>query len=83
MIRIRYFASLREAMGCAEAALDLPPSVKTGRDLVRLIAGQFPHAAQQLNSPALKIAVDQEVVSFDAPIANAKEIALFPPMTGG
>jgi len=83
MVRIRYFAALREAIGRAEAVLDLPPSIKTGRDLVRLLASQFPHAAAHLNAPSLRIALDQEIASFDVPLGGAKEIALLPPMTGG
>ncbi len=50
MIRVRYFASLREVMGRGEASFDLPPMVKTGRDLVNLLAAQFPHAEDALNA---------------------------------
>ncbi len=83
MIRVRYFASLREVMGRGEASFDLPPMVKTGRDLVSLLAAQFPHAEDALNAQSLKIAIDHEMASFDAPLAGAKEVALLPPMTGG
>lgn len=83
MIRVRYFASLREALGRAEVTLDLPQSVKTGRDLVNLLASQFPRAAAHLSAPTLRIALDQEIASFDAPLAGVKEIAFLPPMTGG
>ena len=82
-VRIRYFASLREAVGRAEVTLDLPATVKTGRDLLRLITGQFPAATEHFNAAGLRIALDYEVASFDAPLAGVKEIALFPPMTGG
>jgi molybdopterin synthase sulfur carrier subunit len=83
MIRVRYFGALREAMGRGEAALDLPSSVKTGRDLVNMLAAQFPHAAAQLNSPALRIALDHTITPLDATLAGAHEVALMPPMTGG
>jgi sulfur-carrier protein len=83
MIRVRYFASLRETMGRGEASFDLPLTIKTGRDLVHFLASQFPRAAEALTAPSLKIAIDQEIASFDAPLAGAKEVALLPPMTGG
>jgi molybdopterin synthase sulfur carrier subunit len=82
-VRIRYFASLREAVGRAEVTLDLPATVKTGRDLLRVISGQFPRAAEHFSAPGLKIALDHELATFDAPLAGVKEIALFPPVTGG
>jgi molybdopterin synthase sulfur carrier subunit len=83
MVRIRYFASLREAVGRAEVTLDLPATVKTGRDLLRLIAGQFPQAAERFNAAGIKIALDHEMATFDTPLTGVREIALFPPMTGG
>lgn len=82
-VRIRYFASLREAVGRAEVTLDLPATVKTGRDLLRLITGQFPGAAEHFNAPGLRIALDHELATFDTPLTGVKEIALFPPVTGG
>jgi molybdopterin synthase sulfur carrier subunit len=83
MIRIRYFAALREAAGCGEEELALPAFVLTGHELVRWLARERPELAPALASPSLRIALDREVSSFAAPLKGVREIALFPPMTGG
>ena len=83
MVRLLYFAWLREQVGVESEELDLPHSVATGRDLIAYLSDRHPHAAEALGRTNIKIALDQTVVAMEASVANAKEIALFPPMTGG
>ncbi len=83
-VTLVYFASVRELVGLDRETVDLPDSVKTGADLIahlRSLGTQYEAAlADEL---AIRIAVDMELVGFDDAIADAREIALFPPMTGG
>jgi molybdopterin synthase sulfur carrier subunit len=83
MARLLYFANLRERAGRAEETLHLPPHVKTGRHLLRWLSEEKPDLADILANGKIRIALDQELAPLDAAIGDAKEIALFPPMTGG
>ncbi len=83
-MKILYFAWLRERVGKAEEDVELPASVKTVADLLRFLTGrgeEYAHAFE--NAKVIRAAIDKVHVKPDAPIANAREIALFPPMTGG
>lgn len=79
-MRILYFASVREAMGVGEETIDLPADVATARDLADLLELRSPVFADRAR---LRVAVDQEMASFDADIRDATEVAFFPPVTGG
>ncbi len=84
MIRIVYFAWVRERVGKTEEAIALPPEIVTVADLVRHLAArgeEYAHAFAEAG--AIRAAIDQELVPPDAMIAGAREIAFFPPMTGG
>lgn len=83
-IRLVYFAWVRERIGLAEERLTLPEAVKTAGDLVGWLAGRGDNYAYALESAAtIRVAADQEHVDHDESIVGAREIALFPPMTGG
>lgn len=83
-MRMVYFAWVRERIGTAEEEVSPPSSVTTIADLVDWLAGQSePHAAAFAERDRLRAARDQDFVSLDTPIADAKEIAIFPPVTGG
>ena len=83
-MRILYFAWLREKIGTSHEELALPAQAQTVRDLMAWLAQQSPrHAAAFENSACVRCAIDQDFVSADAAIANAREIAFFPPVTGG
>jgi molybdopterin synthase sulfur carrier subunit len=83
-VDILYFAWVREAVGTGAERLDLPASVATLRDLVAWLATRSEGHATAMAEPArLRAAIDQQFVKLDAPIAGAREIALFPPVTGG
>jgi len=84
MTKLVYFAWVRERIGKGEEEIALPDSVRTGADLIahlRTLGEEYAHALEHGN--VIRIALDREHVEHDEPIAGAREIALFPPMTGG
>ncbi|MCR6498728.1 molybdopterin converting factor subunit 1 [Shinella sp. CPCC 101442] len=84
MTKLVYFAWVRERIGKGEEDIDLPATVKTGADLLRhlkSLGDEYAHALEHEN--VIRIAINQEHVEHDEPILGAREIALFPPMTGG
>lgn len=83
-MNIRYFAWVRERVGVEEETIDIPGGVKTVGDLIaHLKALDDNHAAAFEEEDAIRVALDQEHVEADAELGSAKEIAFFPPMTGG
>ena len=79
-----YFAWVREAVGIGEEAVAPPPEVATVADLIGWLAGRSEgHARAFADRERLRAAVDQAFVGLDSPIAGAREVALFPPVTGG
>ncbi|MGK6321547.1 molybdopterin converting factor subunit 1 [Sphingomonas sp. DT-51] len=83
-MRLLYFAWVRERIGVGEEEVTPPPTVRTVAELVAwLAAGSERHAAAFAAPERLRAAVDQAFVTLDAPIAGAREVALFPPVTGG
>jgi sulfur-carrier protein len=84
MATILYFAWVRDAVGVGEEAVGIPDDVVTVGALAALLATRSEgHARAFADQSRLRAAVDLAMVSFDAPIAGAKEIAFFPPVTGG
>jgi molybdopterin synthase sulfur carrier subunit len=83
-VKILYFAWLREKVGAAEEERDLPEALRTVADLVDWLKLQSPrHEAAFENARLVRCAVDQEFGTPDTSIAGAREIAFFPPVTGG
>ncbi|MCV0424513.1 MAG: molybdopterin converting factor subunit 1 [Roseibium sp.] len=83
-MNIRYFAWVRERVGVEEEAIDLPGGVKTVADLIsHLKSLDENHAAAFEEEDAIRVALDQVHVENDADLAGAREVAFFPPMTGG
>jgi molybdopterin synthase sulfur carrier subunit len=83
-MKILYFAWLRERIGRSEEEIELPPSVATIADLISHLAGlgeEYAHAFE--NPRIIRAAIDQVHVKPTASLAGAREVALFPPMTGG
>lgn len=79
---VLYFAWVRERVGRPKDKLET--GAETVRDLVNeLREKEERYAAAFADLDALRVAVDQELTDFDAPLKNAREIAFFPPMTGG
>ena len=84
MIRLLYFASVREAVGTGEEQVTPPAEVTTVGALVDWLAARSPaHAAAFRERTRLRAAIDGEFAGFDAPLVGAQEVALFPPVTGG
>jgi sulfur-carrier protein len=84
MTKLLYFAWVREKIGLSEEMIDLPASVATAGDLIGFLAGRGEGYAEALAHPkVIRVAVNQEHVEHDELIGGAREIALFPPMTGG
>ncbi len=84
MVTLSYFAWVRERIGASEERLEPPASVVTVRDLILWLRERGEGYEQALRHPeAIRVAIDQEHVRHDVAIAGAREIALFPPMTGG
>lgn len=83
-VRFVYFAWVRERIGVAEETLDLPDDAKTGADVVAWLKSRGDNYALALdNMHAIRMAVDQEHTETSEPVGTPREIAFFPPMTGG
>ena len=82
-MKLRYFASVRECLGKSEEVLALDPALKTVADLVEYLKQSGEEYAQAFASSSLRIAVDQCHAQLATSIEGVKEIAFFPPMTGG
>jgi molybdopterin synthase sulfur carrier subunit len=83
-MKIKYFAWLRERLNRGEEEVSPPPEVVTVGDLIQWLRSRDEAADLAMQKPSLiKAAVDTQIVPHTATIANAKVIALFPPMTGG
>lgn len=82
MIDILYFAWLRERLGMPHERVQT--SASTVAELVEeLRAMDDDHARAFADMTSLKVALDQELADFNAPLAGVREVAFFPPMTGG
>jgi molybdopterin synthase sulfur carrier subunit len=83
-MKVLYFAWLRERVGTGEEDVTPPAEVATVADLIAWLAGKGEHYAYAFENPkVVRAAIDQEHVKHSAAIAGAKEVAFFPPMTGG
>ncbi|MBZ0122781.1 MAG: molybdopterin converting factor subunit 1 [Roseovarius sp.] len=79
---VLYFAWVRERIGQPRERVET--AAGTVRDLVEELRGREErYAAAFADLAALRVAVDQELADFDAPLAGVREVAFFPPMTGG
>jgi molybdopterin synthase sulfur carrier subunit len=83
-VKALYFAWVRERIGLAEEEIAPPASVTTVAELIAWLKRRGEnYAAAFANERAIRAALDRRHVKSDQPIAAAKEIAFFPPMTGG
>ncbi len=83
-IQLKFFASLREAVGTAHESLTLPAGVATAgevRELLRARGGAWADALA--DSKALRIALNQQMTDASARLSEGCELAFFPPVTGG
>ena len=83
-MKLVYFAWVRERIGVEAEELDLPASVRTTGELVSWLKDRGPGYAHALSEPrAIRVAVDKVHAPGDVPLGAAREVAIFPPMTGG
>ena len=81
-MNVVYFAWVRERIGLPQETVQ--SQAATVKDLVaELSSREDRYAAAFADISALRVALDQELTDFDAPLAGVKEVAFFPPMTGG
>ncbi|HLM39292.1 MAG TPA: molybdopterin converting factor subunit 1 [Microvirga sp.] len=83
-MRLVYFAWVRERVGKTEEEVDLPEGIATVADLVRFLKSrgeEYQYAFE--NESVVRAAIDHVHVKPEAAIGGAREIAFFPPMTGG
>ncbi len=79
---VLYFAWVRERIGLPKETVET--QAKTVTDLVaELKSKEERYEAAFADLSALRVAVDQKLTDFDAPLDGAREVAFFPPMTGG
>ena len=83
-IKIVYFAWVRERIGRAEESLAVPQGIATIADLVGWLKTRGPEYAEAFRrGDVVRAAIDRAHVKADTKIAGAREIAFFPPVTGG
>ncbi len=79
---VLYFAWLRERIGVNREKIETQAA--TVADLIEQLAAMDEgHALAFSDRVSLRVALDQEMAGFDAPLAGVREVAFFPPMTGG
>lgn len=84
VVRIRYFARLREALGCSEEELVVPAGLRTVSDLVAFLRSRGGAWAAELAAgrPVL-VALNEDMADGDRPIGHGDTVAFMPPVTGG
>ncbi|MHB1092990.1 molybdopterin converting factor subunit 1 [Thiobacillus sp.] len=81
-LRVLYFARLRERFGQHEETLDFAGT--TAADLIVQLQSRGGVWAEELaTGRAFRMAINQNIVAFDAPLTENAEVAIFPPVTGG
>lgn len=81
-LQLRYFASLREALGAGES-LQVPAGLSLAQLRDQLIARGGAHALALARGRALRCAINQVMADESARVPDAAEVAFFPPVTGG
>jgi sulfur-carrier protein len=83
-MKLKYFAWVRERIGKSEETIEPPANVKTVDELIAWLAARGETYAHAFDTPrVIRAAIDHAHVKSDAAIKGAREIAFFPPMTGG
>lgn len=82
-IQLRFFASVREALGTSAESLAAPGTVTTVGELRAHLAARGGAWQQALGSESLRMACNQVMCAAETPLAEGCEVAFFPPVTGG
>ena len=83
MLKILYFASLRETLGRGAESFDLPDGVNDVGSLLTLLKARGAEWEKLGSVKNLRYAVNQEMAQLDSPLTAGDEVAFFPPVTGG
>ncbi|MCL2447941.1 MAG: molybdopterin converting factor subunit 1 [Polyangiaceae bacterium] len=81
VVRVLYFAGLRDAVGLGEESLDLPPTVTTVAELCSHLAAR--HTAYAARRPHVRVARNESFARDDERLAEGDVVALIPPVAGG
>ena len=81
MARVLLFGRLQDIAGWRER--DVAPTPPTVAALVGQLAAEDEALGEALRQPSVRVAVDRQITTADAPLAAAREIAFMPPMSGG
>ncbi|MBT4204393.1 molybdopterin converting factor subunit 1 [Hyphomicrobiales bacterium] len=83
-MKLKYFAWVKEILGKDEENIDIPIGIKTLGDLIDWLVSEDEAFVEVFkNRELVKAAIDLELQDYSCSIENAKEIAFFPPVTGG
>lgn len=83
MIRVLYFARLRDVFNCSEETLSMPAPATVGALLAILAERGGVWADELLGNKIFRVAINQEMASLNDEIPAGAEVAIFPPVTGG
>lgn len=81
-LNVLYFAWLRERIGLPRETVETDAATVEAL-VAELVAREDRYAMAFADRAALRVALDQELADFSAPLAGVREVAFFPPMTGG
>lgn len=83
-IQLKFFASLREAVGTASETVMLPADIRSAGEVRAFLQARGGVWAEALaDGKSLRIACNQQMVDASAPLSEGCELAFFPPVTGG
>ena len=82
-MKLLYFAKIREVLNKNEETVSLPSNIVTTGDLIDYLVNLDDSYKIAFDDKKFFIAVDEEFVNMDFIIIDSKEIAIFPPVTGG
>ncbi|GAB3093268.1 molybdopterin converting factor subunit 1 [Aestuariicella hydrocarbonica] len=83
MLKLLFFARLREDLGTHEETLELPEGVTSVAALREFLCRRGDNWQTALHRPGLFVAVGQQVAGWETPLQGDEEVAFFPPVTGG
>lgn len=82
MVEVLYFAWVRERIGLPREKVETTAATVAGL-IAELSAREERYAMAFADLKSLRVALDQKLSAFDAPLEGVREVAFFPPMTGG
>ncbi|MEE2730863.1 MAG: molybdopterin converting factor subunit 1 [Pseudomonadota bacterium] len=83
MIKVLFFARVRDQVGCSELEVELPDTVSNVGAFTDLLKSRSQACCDALSNPNILVAVNQEMASSQTTVEDGDEVAYFPPVTGG